>query len=120
MPENLAWLLSCLAGNIQTGPNSCPVLKRWIPPQQGTLKINVDVAFNHLNGGGGTGVVIRVRDWDDNLKLTGWRVILHCRDVEEAQSQKKDVEEAKAIVCREGVHMAQRWPDWPMILESDC
>jgi hypothetical protein len=35
------------------------------------------------------GVVIRVRDWDGNLKLTGWRVILHCRDVEEAQSQKK-------------------------------
>ena len=54
------------------------------------------------------GVVIR--DWEGSLKLTAWRVILHCRDVEEAD----------AIACREGVHLPLRWPDAPMILESDC
>jgi hypothetical protein len=51
-----------------------------------------------------------IRDWEGNLKLTGWCVILHCRDAEVAE----------AIECQEGVLMAQRWPDLPMILESDC
>ena len=37
-------------------------------------------------------------------------MILHCRDAGEAE----------AIACREGVHLALRWPDAPMILESDC
>ena len=37
-------------------------------------------------------------------------MIFHCRDAEEAE----------AIACREGVHLALRWPDAPMILESDC
>jgi hypothetical protein len=74
-----------------SGPAARPVLKRWKPPPQGTLKINVDAAFNHLDGEAALGVVIR--DWEGNLKLTGWRVILHCRDAEEAE----------AIARREGV-----------------
>jgi len=36
--------------------------------------------------------------------------MFHCRDAEEA----------KARACLEGVHLANRWPDIPMILESDC
>jgi hypothetical protein len=54
------------------------------------------------------GVVIR--DWVENLKLTAWRVIFHCRDAEEAEAR----------ACLEGVHLAHRWPEIPMILESDC
>jgi len=42
-----------------SGPAAHPVLKRWKPPPQGTLKINVDAAFNHLNGEAALGVVIR-------------------------------------------------------------
>jgi ribonuclease HI len=77
-------------------------------PPQGTLKINVDAAFNQSTGEAAVGVVIR--DWKGSLKLTAWRVIFHCRDAEEAE----------AIACREGVHLALRWPHAPMILESDC
>lgn len=66
-----------------SGPAARPVLKVLKPPPQDTLKINVDAAFNHLNGEAALGVVIR--DWEGNLKLTGWRAILNCRDAEEAE-----------------------------------
>ena len=32
----------------------------------------------------------------------------------------QDAEEAEAVACLEGVHMAMRWSEIPMILESDC
>jgi ribonuclease HI len=82
--------------------------KRWERPPQGTLKISVDAAFNQMTGDAAVGMVIR--DWEGSLKLTAWRVIFHCRDAEEAE----------AMACLEGVHMALRCPDVPMILESDC
>jgi hypothetical protein len=31
-----------------------------------------------------------------------------------------EAKEAEAIACLEGVHLAMRWPEIPMILESDC
>ena len=43
------------------------------------------------------------------MKLTAWCILSHCRDVE-----------AEAVACLEGVHMAIRWPEISMILESDC
>jgi hypothetical protein len=74
---------------------------RWRGPPQGTLKINVDAAFNQLSGDTSVGVVIR--DWEGSLKLTAWRVISHCRDAEEAEA------------CLEGVCLALRWPNIPII-----
>lgn len=82
--------------------------KRWRLPLQGTFKINVDAAFNSLSGGAAVGVVIR--DWEGSLKLMAWRTISHCRDAKEAEAR----------VCLEGANMALRWPDIPMVLESDC
>ena len=32
--------------------------KHWVPPPQGTFKINVDAAFNQLSGDAAVGVVI--------------------------------------------------------------
>ncbi|XP_066333320.1 uncharacterized protein [Miscanthus floridulus] len=94
-------------GNIQKQEG---VKKRiqWRLPLQGTFKINVDAAFNPLSGDAAVGVVIR--DWEGILKLTAWRTISHCRDAEEAEAR----------ACLEGANMALRWPDIPMILESDC
>jgi hypothetical protein len=76
---------------------------RWRGPPQGTLKINVDAAFNQLSGDTSVGVVIR--DWEGSLKLTAWRVISHCRDAKEAEAR----------ACLEGVRLALRWPNIPII-----
>jgi ribonuclease HI len=82
--------------------------KCWVLPSQGTFKINVDAAFDPISGDAAVGIVIR--DWQGSLKLTSWRTLSHCRDAEEAE----------VLACLEGVHMALRWPEIPMILESDC
>lgn len=44
------------------------------------------------------------------MKLTAWHILSHC----------KDAEEAEAEACLEGIHLAMRWPEIPMVLESDC
>ncbi|GJN01752.1 hypothetical protein PR202_ga19043 [Eleusine coracana subsp. coracana] len=81
---------------------------RWVPPAVGVLKINVDGAFDHESGAAGVGVIIR--DDQGQPLLTANRVLLHCRNAEEAE----------AAACLEGVRQAERWPDCPLILESDC
>jgi hypothetical protein len=50
-----------------------------------------------------------IREWKGSLKLTAWPVLSHCRDAEEAE----------VVACLEGLHLAIRWPEIPMILESD-
>ena len=54
------------------------------------------------------GVVIR--DHAGQAKLASWRVLLYCRDAEEAE----------AAACREGITLAARWPETHMVLETDC
>ena len=78
----------------------------WVPPMQGSYKINVDAAFNQLSGDAAVGVVIL--DWKGSLILTVWRVLSHCRDAEEAE----------VVACLEGIHLAMTWPEILMILES--
>lgn len=53
------------------------------------------------------GVVIR--DHIGLAKLASWRLLYHCRDAEEAE----------AIACCEGIALAVRCPDAPMVLEID-
>lgn len=84
------------------------VKKRWIPPAYGALKINVDGAFHHESGKAVVGVIIR--DDDGLAKLIAWRILCHCRDAEEAE----------AAAYREDIAMAARWPDLPMVLQTDC
>nr|CAB3494683.1 unnamed protein product [Digitaria exilis] len=73
--------------------------KRWNPPAVGALKINVDGAFCRKSGAAGVGVVVRdVASWP--AAVDGEQIkIFHCRDVEEAE----------ALACLEGVRMGSRW-----------
>jgi ribonuclease HI len=72
------------------------------------LKINVDGAFIPSSGIAVVGVVIR--DHAGQAKLASWRVLLYCRDAEEAE----------AAACSEGITLAARWPETHMVLETDC
>jgi len=71
------------------------------------MKINVDGAFIPSLGIAAVGVVIR--DHLGQTKLASWHLLRHCRDAEEAE----------AIACHEGNVLAARWPDVPMMLETD-
>lgn len=85
------------------------VHKKWISPACGALKINVDGAFLHESGKAAIGVIIR--DHEGHALLTAWRILVHCRDAEEAE----------AAACREGIVMvAGSWPELPMVVETDC
>lgn len=81
---------------------------RWSPPPLGVLKVNVDGAFNPTSGAARLEVIIR--DHQGQVLLTAWRVLFHCRDAEEAE----------AAACLDGILLAGRWPDKPVLLESDC
>ena len=72
------------------------------------MKINVDGAFLLDSGVAAIGVIIR--DHGGGIKLSAWRLLRHCRDAVEAE----------AVACREGIILAARWPEVPMILETDC
>jgi len=82
--------------------------QKWITPSTGMMKINVDGAFIPSSGIAAVGVVIR--DHLGQTKLASWHLHRHCRDAEEAE----------AIACHEGNVLAARWPDVPMMLETDC
>jgi ribonuclease HI len=81
--------------------------QKWVPPPPGMLKINVDGAFISSSGTAAVGVVIR--DHNGQVKLASWRLLRYCRDAEEAE----------VVACCEGIALAARWPDVPMVLETD-
>ena len=80
---------------------------RWIPPEDGHIKINVDGAFTN-NGDASVGVVIR--NSKGIVLLSAWRVI----------SQSSCAEEVELMACQEGVVLAAEWTPLLAILESDC
>jgi hypothetical protein len=57
----------------QNGPGSY-----WVPPLHGTIKINVDGAFNPVSGEAAVGVI--ARDHGGNPVVMAWRMISDCRD----------------------------------------
>jgi ribonuclease HI len=71
------------------------------------LKINVDGAFISSSGTATVGVVIR--DHNGQVKLASWRLLHYCRDAEEAE----------VFACCEGIALAARWSDVPMVLETN-
>jgi ribonuclease HI len=80
--------------------------KRWLPPDQGAAKLNVDGAF--ASDGAGAGMVLR--DHTGEVIFTACRQIVHCRDAMEA--------EIKAI--EEGLRLALHWTNLDLQIESDC
>lgn len=45
--------------------------RRWEPPQEGWLKVNVDGAYSESSGEGGIGVIIR--DHAAAVQLSSWQ-----------------------------------------------
>jgi hypothetical protein len=60
------------------------------------------------SGKAALGVIIR--DHNGLVQLAAWRVLTNCRDAEEAE----------AAACWEGIVFAARWPNVPMVMETDC
>ncbi|TVU07185.1 hypothetical protein EJB05_47228, partial [Eragrostis curvula] len=83
-------------------------LKRWIPPDHGWMKINVDGAYTEATGEAGIGIIIR--DSFGRALLSSWRVIFSARNAEEVE----------ALACLEGLALATEWAPHQVILESDC
>jgi hypothetical protein len=71
----------------------------WAPPTYATVKINVDGAYNPVTGEAAVGMI--ARDHGDNPQVMAWRLI----------SNSRDAEEAKALVCLEGVKLLHHWPE---------
>ncbi|GJN23854.1 hypothetical protein PR202_gb11542 [Eleusine coracana subsp. coracana] len=82
--------------------------KRWIPPEEGWIKINVDGGYTEQNGRGSIGVIARRQD--GSVCFTVWRVVLRCVSALEAE----------ALACVEGLRMATEWAHGRIIIESDC
>jgi hypothetical protein len=68
-------------------------------PMYATVKINVDGAYNPVTGEAAVGMI--ARDHGDNPQVMAWRLI----------SNSRDAEEAKALVCLEGVKLLHHWPE---------
>ncbi|GJN40248.1 hypothetical protein PR202_gb29435 [Eleusine coracana subsp. coracana] len=100
---------ACLfqAGKVE-GRSRPPEDKRWVPPRNQMLKINVDGAFNEQTWEAAVGVIIR--DTHGAPYLAAWRILYHCRDAEEAEIR----------ACLEGIKLASRWFEGNFVLESDC
>nr|AWA45125.1 UPI0001A83545 related cluster [Saccharum spontaneum] len=81
--------------------------QKCVPPPPGMSKINVDGAFISNSGTVTVGVVIR--DHNGQVKLASWRLLCYCRDTEEAE----------VFACCEGIALAARWSDVPMVLETN-
>jgi ribonuclease HI len=78
------------------------------PPDGRTIKINIDGAFNKETGRAAVGII--AGDERGRPLFALWRLLNQCRDVEEAE----------ATACLEGIKLGQHWPDRQIILESDC
>ncbi|KAJ1284070.1 hypothetical protein BS78_03G175400 [Paspalum vaginatum] len=67
---------------------------RWLLPQDGWTKINVDGAYLEQTGNSGC----------------AWRALFNCASAVEAE----------AWACAEGVRLATQWCEGPIVLETDC
>ncbi|WVZ69136.1 hypothetical protein U9M48_017972 [Paspalum notatum var. saurae] len=81
---------------------------RWILPESGWIKINVDGAFDDNSKEAGIGVIIR----DES----GQVLLSSCRYVYAGS----DAEEIEALACKEGLSLEAEWINKRAILETDC
>jgi hypothetical protein len=58
---------------------------KWVVPQSGWVKVNIDAGFCYLSGTASTGVV--VRDDTGKVLLTAWKALRHCASPEEAEAE---------------------------------
>jgi ribonuclease HI len=82
------------------------VKKKWIPPEEGRLKLNVDGAFSS-SGGAGAGTVLR--DHQGTVVAAACRALVHCRDATEAE----------LLAIEDGLRLALLWSPLPFTVETD-
>jgi ribonuclease HI len=78
------------------------------PPDAPVIKMNVDGTFKKESGRVAIGAI--ATDAGGQPLSALWSCLHSCRDAEEAE----------AMACLEGVKLGRRWPDCPIVLESDC
>ncbi|CAM0957746.1 unnamed protein product [Alopecurus aequalis] len=83
------------------------VKQKWIPPDEGSDKLNVDGAFTP-DGHTGAGMILR--NWRGELIFAASRQLQGCDDALEAE----------LAAMEEGLDLAVHWSTKPIVLESDC
>lgn len=102
-------VIQCAAAGAQVNHprvNSVPV--RWVRPQAGWMKLNVDGSYDPRDGSGGIGAVLR----NSEGKLIFAACGSMCRPVSAL--------EAELVACKEGIILALQWTFLPIIVETDC
>ncbi|CAM0908755.1 unnamed protein product [Alopecurus aequalis] len=83
------------------------VKQKWIPPDEGSDKLNVDSAFTP-DGHAGAGMILR--NWRGELIFAASSQLQGCDDALEAE----------LAAMEEGLNLAVHWSTKPIVLESDC
>ena len=89
------------------GGGSNDIKHVWIPPEKGTLKINVDASFLQESGIASTGIIIR--NHTGEVILATGHMVERCTNAEEAE----------AYACLDGLRLATEWAQQPFTLETD-
>jgi ribonuclease HI len=83
------------------------VKQKWMPPEVGTVKLNVDGTFDQ-DGHAGAGMILR----DEKGEV----IIAACRRLQNCS----DALEAELAAMEEGIDLALHWSSGDITLESDC
>jgi ribonuclease HI len=85
-----------------------PPDKRWTKPPAGWVKLNCDGSVKVEDESAGAGMVLR--DENGDTIFSACRKLLNCLDPLDAEVR----------ACEEGLLLAMRWSDKPVVLELDC
>jgi ribonuclease HI len=80
----------------------------WEKPDAGSVKLNVDGAFDQQSGTAAAGMILR--------DATGGIIFSSCRSMQHCTSAL----EAELCACMEGIALAVQWSQEPIIVETDC
>lgn len=110
-PARSAQAICTLAKNFSraTKARTSRILRHgWCKPPEGSIKLNVDAAFNHGRGAGGTGAILR----DSN----GFFIAASCCDIPFVE----DAATADARGLRDGLVLANEVGCNSLVVEADC
>lgn len=81
---------------------------RWVPPQAGWTKLNVDGSYCASSGTAGAGMILR--DSAGEIIFSSCRELRTCAEPLEAELH----------ACMEGLNLALQWTQSPIAIETDC
>jgi hypothetical protein len=84
------------------------VVSRWIAPEVGILKANVDDGWDSITKKGGIGII--VRDHRGSIVSSAWRFLPRCTSAEEAE----------ITACVEGLNSLIQLQCTSAVVEMDC